>query len=174
MSQKVNSKNLSYNSSLPPFLAALQAQAKGSHGPDPIIAAQRRPGKMRSSSEEAEDVPLVVDEHGNTVSLAVDKEGVVKERDTEKGQSEAEQNDDEKLDKPAAAAAEARTQIGGRKRKVGKVVGEDAPEKIAADDDKKTQADGKDGGASADKETAPADKKPKKKTKKIKLSFDED
>ena len=172
MSQKVNSKNLSYDNSLPPFLAALQAQAKGSQGPDPIVAAQRRSAKKRSGSEEAEDAPLVVDEHGNTVSLDVDKEGAVKERDTEKGQPEAEQNEDEKLDKPAP---ESRTQIGGRKRKVGKVVGEDAPEKpVATDDDKKSSKDDKDGGASADKNKASGDKKAKKKAKKIKLSFDED
>ena len=53
MSQKVTSKNLSYNSSLPPFLAALRAQAGGAPGPDPILANQRRSAKKRSSSEES-------------------------------------------------------------------------------------------------------------------------
>ncbi|KAK3186039.1 hypothetical protein K4F52_005263 [Lecanicillium sp. MT-2017a] len=172
MSQKVNSKNLSYNSSLPPFLAALQAQAKGSHGPDPIIAAQRRPGKKRSGSEEAEDVPLVVDEHGNTVAVNVDKDGAVKERHDDNAKSEAEgkeQHDD--ADKPAA---ETRTQFGGRKRKVGKVVGEDAAEQTQNDDKGDTSKKDKATAAPADKNQTQGDKKTKKKAKKIKLSFDED
>ena len=75
MPPKVTSKNLSYASNIPPFLAALQAQASGRTGPDPLIAAQRRSAKKRSSSEEAEDVPLVVDEEGNVVSLEIDRDG---------------------------------------------------------------------------------------------------
>lgn len=170
MSQKVNSKNLSYNSSLPPFLAALQAQAKGSSGPDPLISAQRRPGKKRSGSEEAEDAPLVVDVCGNTVSVTVDKDGVVKGHlDGEDEQESTPKEDAEKLEK---STAQATTQIGGRKRKVGKVIGEDAPGQTLAED--KTDKDRTDSRASTQKENTQGDKKLKKKAKKIKLSFDED
>jgi hypothetical protein len=161
MAPKINSKNLSYNDSAPPFLAALRAQAAGATGPDPLLAAQRRSAKKRSSSEEAEDVPLVVDEDGNVVSLEVDKDGVVKD------------NGDYDVEpaavKEAAKESENKAAIGGRKRKVGKVIGETADEAKAEHDgeDKKKEKD------DAEKEPA-KNRKPKKKAKKIKLSFDED
>ncbi|KAF4991037.1 hypothetical protein FGRMN_8062 [Fusarium graminum] len=159
MTPKINSKNLSYDNAAPPFLAALRAQAAGARGPDPILAAQRRSAKKRSSSEEAEDAPLVVDEDGNVVSLEVDKDGVVKD------------NGDQELEpvevKEAAKESESKAAIGGRKRKVGKVVGDAADEAKTegGEEDKKQEH--------SEKELA-KNRKPKKKTKKIKLSFDED
>ncbi|CAM1509831.1 Fc.00g001660.m01.CDS01 [Cosmosporella sp. VM-42] len=161
MSQpKITSKNLSYDDSLPPFLAALRAQASGARGPDPLLAAQRRSAKKRSSSEEAEDAPLVVDEDGNVVNVEVDKDGVVTES--------KEQGTDNQADSSAKEVkreAEGKAAIGGRKRKVGKVVGEAADEAVTKEDDKKMKNTEKDG---------VKDRKPKKKAKKIKLSFDED
>ncbi|EWZ38058.1 uncharacterized protein FOBCDRAFT_224097 [Fusarium oxysporum Fo47] len=163
MAPKINSKNLSYDTeaAAPPFLAALRAQAAGATGPDPLLAAQRRSAKKRSSSEEAEDVPLVVDEDGNVVSLEVDKDGVVKDTEDYDVESAAE--------KETAKESESKAAIGGRKRKVGKVIGEAADE--AKDEgkgeDKKKEKD------DAEKESA-KNRKPKKKAKKIKLSFDED
>ncbi|KAH7041232.1 uncharacterized protein B0I36DRAFT_344851 [Microdochium trichocladiopsis] len=71
---KINARNLTYDGTLPPFLARLHGQHASSQregGADPMLAARRRPGvKKRSASEEAEDAPVVVDEHGNVVSLA--------------------------------------------------------------------------------------------------------
>ncbi|KAH7480198.1 hypothetical protein IWW34DRAFT_723065 [Fusarium oxysporum f. sp. albedinis] len=163
MAPKINSKNLSYDTeaAAPPFLAALRAQAAGATGPDPLLAAQRRSAKKRSSSEEAEDVPLVVDEDGNVVSLEVDKDGVVKDTGDYDVEPAAE--------KETAKESESKAAIGGRKRKVGKVIGEAADE--AKDEgkgeDKKKEKD------DAEKEPA-KNRKPKKKAKKIKLSFDED
>ncbi|CCT68871.1 uncharacterized protein FFB20_10775 [Fusarium fujikuroi] len=163
MASKINSKNLSYDTeaAAPPFLAALRAQAAGATGPNPLLAAQRRSAKKRSSSEEAEDVPLVVDEDGNVVSLEVDKDGVVKDTGDYDVEPAAE--------KETARESESKAAIGGRKRKVGKVIGEAADE--AKDegkgDDKKKEKD------DAEKEPA-KNRKPKKKAKKIKLSFDED
>lgn len=163
MAPKINSKNLSYDTeaAAPPFLAALRAQAAGATGPDPLLAAQRRSAKKRSSSEEAEDVPLVVDEDGNVVSLEVDKDGVVKDTGDYDMEPAAE--------KETAKESESKAAIGGRKRKVGKVIGEAADE--AKDEgkgeDKKKEKD------DAEKESA-KNRKPKKKAKKIKLSFDED
>ncbi|KAF5596150.1 hypothetical protein FPCIR_4072 [Fusarium pseudocircinatum] len=163
MAPKINSKNLSYDTeaAAPPFLAALRAQAAGATGPNPLLAAQRRSAKKRSSSEEAEDVPLVVDEDGNVVSLEVDKDGVVKDN----GDYDAELA----TEKETAKESESKAAIGGRKRKVGKVIGEAADE--AKDEDKgdvkKREKD------DAEKESA-KNRKPKKKAKKIKLSFDED
>ncbi|KXJ97639.1 hypothetical protein Micbo1qcDRAFT_156591, partial [Microdochium bolleyi] len=71
---KINARNLTYDGTLPPFLARLHGQHSAASdrdgGPDPMLAARRRPGgKKRSASEEAEDAPLVVDEQGNVVSL---------------------------------------------------------------------------------------------------------
>lgn len=159
MAPKINSKNLSYDTeaAAPPFLAALRAQAAGATGPNPLLAAQRRSAKKRSSSEEAEDVPLVVDEDGNVVSLEVDKDGVVKDTGDYDVEHAAE--------KETARESESKAAIGGRKRKVGKVIGEAADE--GKGDDKKKEKD------DAEKEPA-KNRKPKKKAKKIKLSFDED
>ncbi|KAF5676784.1 hypothetical protein FHETE_1977 [Fusarium heterosporum] len=158
MTPKINSKNLSYDNAAPPFLAALRAQAAGARGPDPILAAQRRSAKKRSSSEEAEDAPLVVDEDGNVVSLEVDKDGVVKDN----GDQEPEPVEV----KEAAKEPESKAAIGGRKRKVGKVVGDAAGEaKIeGGEEDKKHESSGKE---------LAKNRKAKKKAKKIKLSFDE-
>uniref|UniRef100_A0A4E9EI93 DUF4604 domain-containing protein n=1 Tax=Gibberella zeae TaxID=5518 RepID=A0A4E9EI93_GIBZA len=158
---KINSKNLSYDNAAPPFLAALRAQAAGATGPDPLLAAQRRSAKKRSSSEEAEDVPLVVDEDGNVVSLEVNKDGVVKDAGDYDTEPAAVKEVTKEPEKKAA--------IGGRKRKVGKVVGGDSDEAKAEGDgeDKKKKKD------VSDKDAA-KNRKPKKKAKKIKLSFDED
>lgn len=160
MSQKITSKNLSYNSSLPPFLQALHAQAGGS---EPATTGQRRAGKKRSGSEEAEDAPLVVDDEGNVVNVEVDKEGVIKS-------GEAPEDDAES--KPAKNDAESsKAAIGERKRKVGRVVGEAAEEveDVGKSEDRKE----KDGKCGKDKDET-KEKKPKKKTKKIKLSFDDE
>ncbi|KND90693.1 hypothetical protein TOPH_04565 [Tolypocladium ophioglossoides CBS 100239] len=166
MSQKVTSKNLAYSSSLPPFLAALRAQASGASGPDPLAAAQRRSAKKRSSSEEAEDAPLVVDEHGNTVTVEVDKDGTVKET-AAKAEDEAGPQDANSEDKSQKREGEAKSAIGGRKRKVGRVIGDAADETVHKDAPHSNIKDSK-------KPEASADKKVKKKAKKIKLSFDED
>ncbi|SPJ78180.1 uncharacterized protein FTOL_06569 [Fusarium torulosum] len=159
MTPKINSKNLSYDNSAPPFLAALRAQAAGARGPDPILAAQRRSAKKRSSSEEAEDAPLVVDEDGNVVSFEVDKDGVVKDNgDQDREPAEV---------KEAAKELENKAAIGGRKRKVGKIVGDAA-------DEVKTERDGDDEKKDVSEKESAKNRKPKKKAKKIKLSFDED
>ncbi|KAI8717691.1 DUF4604 domain-containing protein [Fusarium sp. LHS14.1] len=159
MPPKITSKNLSYDNSAPPFLAALRAQAAGATGPDPLLAAQRRSAKKRSSSEEAEDVPLVVDEDGNVVNLEVDKDGIVKEP--------ADHPLDPSTEKEPAKEPESKAAIGGRKRKVGKVIGE------AAEEPTEKETDGKKG-KKGDVDEAVKNRKPKKKAKKIKLSFDED
>ncbi|CAK7567955.1 MAG: hypothetical protein SEPTF4163_005933 [Sporothrix epigloea] len=67
---KTSANNLSYDQSLPPFLARLHSQynANNRAGPDPILASQRRATKPRSASEEAEDRPLILDDRGETVT----------------------------------------------------------------------------------------------------------
>ncbi|KAM3504317.1 hypothetical protein MY11210_008399 [Beauveria gryllotalpidicola] len=169
MPEKFNSKNLSYASKPPPFLAALQAQAAGHGGPDPIAAGRRRPGKKRPGSEEAEDVPLVVDEHGNTVALEVDKDGVVAPGQHDDDSKKDGDGTQEKEKEKKEGVVNANMSIGGRKRKVGKIVGGEEEEN--EEDDGTTSKTKSDEG---DKKDKVGTKKPKKKSKAIKLSFDED
>ncbi|PHH81411.1 hypothetical protein CDD82_843 [Ophiocordyceps australis] len=171
MSQKITPKNLSYSSSLPPFLARLQAQAAGAQGPDALAAARRRSGKPRSESEEAEDAPLVVDEHGNRMSVRVDSNGIVVAHSASTTPPPPQQKDEHEA--PAAAEiqhnleprhSENKLLIGQRKRKVAKIIGGDSdqpsPRELAV----------------SDKDSKPrlSEKARTKKSKKIKLSFDED
>lgn len=145
---KFNPKNLSYDSSLPPFLARLHGQhssAQREGGPDPTLAARRRPGvKKRSASEEAEDAPLVVDERGNVVSagfldggdgdeVAVVGVGDGKEGEGPEGLAGSGKKSEQKLE--GEGKQEKVAGIGGaaKKRKVGRVVVNDD----ADDDDDK-------------------------------------
>lgn len=187
---KLNSKNLSYNSSLPPFLRALHAQTSGeaASGPDPILAARRRAAKKRSDSEEAEDQPLVVDEDGNVVKVGVDAEGRLQEEPARGEEDPTEQNNEEADGTRRERQKEKVANIGpGRKRKVGRVIG--------ADSDDGEQPGRVKSGATATEAEAEGSSRPKKeesggpkdakivkkgqstqpktkKAKKIKLSFD--
>ncbi|KZL83422.1 hypothetical protein CI238_08423 [Colletotrichum incanum] len=162
MSDKITSKNLSYDTTIPPFLRALHAQAAGNAAdPDPILSKRRRAGKKRSDSEEAEDAPLVVDDEGNVVDVRVDKDGGVDEGALKKDG----EGDEAATAKDERREAEKLAGIGAsKKRKAGKVVGGgDAAED--AGDDKDAKKDGKDDEGAKKKAV-------KKKGKKIKLSFD--
>src|SRR4051794_18780808 len=57
---KITPKNLQYDSSLPPFLARLQANNNSRDGRQEFHAA--RPKKPRNAEEEAEDEPVYFDE----------------------------------------------------------------------------------------------------------------
>lgn len=180
MPDKITSKNLTYDSSLPPFLAALKGQASGSHGPDPILAGRRRAAKKRSSSEEAEDAPVVLDDEGNAVSVQFDKDGSVKqsEKDTNTVEDNApedkDKSNDNDTDKDKDKDAKPNISFGAKKRKVVKVIGDDA------DIDKEAVKGNKEGSTPRNKDDDTSksgtdkDKKVKKKAKKIKLSFDEE
>ncbi|RYC63286.1 hypothetical protein CHU98_g2931 [Xylaria longipes] len=129
MSQKITSKNLTYDNALPPFLARLRGQQTAHSGPDPILAAQRRPGQKRSASEEAEDAPVVVDEDGNVVYL---KDGVLEEEDgsTQKEENDKEEPGSDNKDEDGSLAQGKETEkvagIGApRKRKAGRIIGEE-------------------------------------------------
>ncbi|PHH91367.1 hypothetical protein CDD83_728 [Cordyceps sp. RAO-2017] len=174
MSQKITSKNLSYSSSLPPFLAALHAQAAGASGPNPLAAAHRRHGRPRTGSEEAEDAPLVVDDQGNAVRVQIDGDGLVVDDDAAAAAAaDTGRDQPDAAEKPEARDAESKVTIGGRKRKAGRVVGDSNAAGAGAEDD--ASRDGGPGPAGRDRHQAgaPATKRAKK-AKKIKLSFDDD
>lgn len=173
MAQKITSKNLSYDDSLPPFLARLRNQhASSSNEPDPILASRRRAAKPRSASEEAEDGPLVVDEEGVTVSgVTVGKDGTVTEKQEEQDDGEsgslARVGEAEKGKEENVAAIGA-----GKKRKVGKIVGgddENEQEKGSAKATTKNTETTKTKQDDKNKDSSKGGKK--KKAKKIKLSF---
>lgn len=195
MSQKITGKNLQYDQTLPPFLARLKGQhVADADSPDPILAARRRAAKPRSASEEAEDAPLIVDDDGNVVSgVSVGVDGTVSAT-TGGGEKEGEEgggDDDDGNEKTSAAATTTKNTdeekvagIGGsKKRKVGKVIGADAEDDQGEDEDRTIKGKGasvKKGESAATSKKDGQDNtkgsgKPKKKAKKIKLSFgDED
>ncbi|KAI1150102.1 hypothetical protein F4825DRAFT_428018 [Nemania diffusa] len=136
MSHKITPKNLTYDNSLPPFLARLHGQQAARSGPDPILAAQRRPGQKRSASEGAEDAPVIVDEAGNVVTL---EDGLL-----EGGDASSDQKDNKEPGEGNSRQKEGSNNNGGegdlapgkekekvaaigasRKRKVGRVIGDD-------------------------------------------------
>ncbi|KAK0752787.1 hypothetical protein B0T18DRAFT_433775 [Schizothecium vesticola] len=186
---KITNKNLSYNTTLPPFLARLRGEAGGSSydGPDPILSARRRPVKPRSGSAEAEDMPTVVDaETGEVVSGVSVKDGVVTSLESPLG-GEGEEGEKGKKDE-GEGVKKGEGEVGSekkeeakpgeglvkRKRKVGRVVGAEREEDGEGGGEKGVDATkGKDGGK--EKSDGKGKSEAKKKAKKIKLSFgDED
>ncbi|KAH6612242.1 hypothetical protein B0J18DRAFT_441650 [Chaetomium sp. MPI-SDFR-AT-0129] len=199
MSQKISAKNLQYNATQPRFLALLRGQGGAEtnrDGPDPILAARRRPVKPRSGSAEAEDAPLVVDEHGHAVAdVTVGADGAVKEKEKGLGSGTGEEEEQEEqqqqaLDKNLTSdnndeangigKGEKLVGIGEprKKRRIGRVVG--AAEEEEEEVETKTGKDktGVDKATAKDKPnkegSTPAPKVKTKKAKKIKLSFGDD
>ncbi|KUJ21811.1 uncharacterized protein LY89DRAFT_681205 [Mollisia scopiformis] len=163
---KITSKNLSYDSTLPPFLARLQANNNSRDDRHEFAIA--RPKKARTAEDEAEDEPVYFNEEsGETLT---------------KGEWEAREagNDEEKADEKDAAHTlskedpeslkagkkeEKVAAIGvGKKRKVGKIVGGEEDDEPIAEEKKAPKREGKkvEKGKSA------------KKAKKVKLSFGDD
>ncbi|RDA93509.1 hypothetical protein CP533_3962 [Ophiocordyceps camponoti-saundersi (nom. inval.)] len=158
----MSSSKLRYDAALPPFLAALRAQASATESsPDPQAPSRRRVGQKRSASEEAEDGPLVVDERGHAVDvndsrlLDIDRQHHDATLSSEAGSSSSAAAAGSSTADAAAGPKREKPAVGSRRRRTGRLVGQDA--ESAA-------------------EPAPATpSKPKKKyTKKIKLSFDPD
>lgn len=177
---KIRSKDLSYSTSLPPFLQRLHAQHTGNHtdrDPDRHENPVARPKRVKTGDDD--DGPTVVDESGETVSKAelekltngsnedtLDGDGAknvtgavaegqepVGSGAIQAGENAAERSDDKVTDGRV---------VGSKKRKVGKVVGEDVEEDA-------TEIESKDQPSA--KKFA---KKVKKKAKPIKLAFDDE
>jgi hypothetical protein len=166
---KIKSKDLSYDSSLPPFLQRLRAQNTG-YGDDGDPDRHERPlaRPKRAKNPDDDDGPTFVDESGETVT----KEDYEKQlRGDAEGEEDAGNVTGElKGDgKPEASGAlpgprvEQKLTDGTavKKRKMAKVVGEDEEDGL--------QTGGVDKGT-----TQKAPKKAKKKAKPIKLAFDDD
>ncbi|KAJ5312600.1 hypothetical protein PENANT_c007G08885 [Penicillium antarcticum] len=151
-----------YDAKEPAFLQKLRGQYGSNAGrlERPAVRATR----LKVNKDDDDDEPTYVDEESNEVISKEDYKNLVRES----GQTE-ESNDTPKdkpagdTDKPGPSSKQSNlTEVGGqRKRKQVKVVGEES----TASEDKKTETE----------EAQPkAPTKKAKKTKKIKLSFDEE
>ncbi len=169
---KITPKNLSYDSTLPPFLARLQANNNSTSRDGHHEFSIARPKKERSKEDQAEDEPLYFNEEtGESLTVA---EWQAREKEAEandeedKGAGGVKENDKEEKDCKEKMAA-----IGAsKKRKAGKVVAanedeDDAFRKAVAVVERNTSA--------PKSEKGKAEKcKPAKKAKKVKLSFGDD
>lgn len=181
MSDKIKSKDLSYDSSLPPFLQRMHDQNAGRGNGDRHEREIARPTRPKDANED--DGPTVIDESGETVSkeeyekltdkAVEDADSAVKEVESTNvrgksiaggpslsGALPAKDNSEERKKSQTAATDVAPS----RKRKVGKVVRGDNN----AEEDKDQGKDEED--ESGTKKVA---KKTKKKVK-PKLAFEED
>jgi hypothetical protein len=162
---KITPKNLQYDSTLPPFLARLQANRAARDDRHEFDVA--RPRKPRDADADAEDEPVYFDEttgESLTKEEWEEREKKQEEKEAEEGKTE----DGEKVDGGERVRKENMAVIGGaKKRKMGKVVGgEDSIGDEEAPDDAAKQ--------SKDQSKKPEKGKAAKKGKKIKLSFGDD
>lgn len=121
---KFKPKDLTYDTTLPPFLARLQAQSAG--GPASYQSA--RPKRPRNAEEDAEDEPVVFDEGSGRTLTRGEWEAEEAEREAAEGDGGKMNGEGEgkKEGREGDGMGEGKVAIGGgRKRKVGKVVGGD-------------------------------------------------
>ena len=154
---KLQAKNLHYDSTLPPFLARLQANKS-----DRNEFQAARPKKARNADDDAEDEPVYFDEEtGDTLTKSE-----WEKRDAEEVTASGMGGDGEKRAGEEEGVKEAKEKVAvigtSKKRKAGKVVGGDGEERDGAEKAEK-KPDGK-----------KVDKKASKKGKKVKLSFGDD
>jgi hypothetical protein len=178
MSGRIKAKDLSYDSSLPPFLQRLHAQNAGRGDTDRHERPQARPKRQKEPNDD--DGPTVVDGSGESVSRE-EFEKMTKAEALESptgdvagaGKGEVEDGDALKasgaLPEESKRAEQKVTVTDGlatkKKRKAGKIVGE---ENDAGDEEKEEK--GQDGDGVVQKVA----KKIKKKAKPIKLAFDDE
>jgi hypothetical protein len=183
MPDKITPKNLSYDQTLPPFLARLRGQqSTDTQGPDPILAARRRPGRVRSASEEAEDAPVVVDEEGNVLQLKGGQPGTGDDEAPLQGEG----GERDKVEEPKTELEKVAGIGAVRKRKIGRVVGarDEDEDKAGLDSDTAKAVKATRALTAQEDNASPPPPKPKggekgdrsakKKAKKIKLSFGDD
>lgn len=145
MPPKITPKNLSYDTTLPPFLQKLQNNydrgvegRDGRHESQLLRARAKRP---RDADEEAEDEPLYVDEEGNVIDKAKlvkeeggegekNEEGVGPEEEGSKPDGGKEADGDESKKHGTKSDPDARENVvsigNARKKRKAKVIGSDA------------------------------------------------
>lgn len=167
MSEKIKSKDLSYDSSLPPFLQRLHDKNAGRGDTSRHERAIARPKKPKYPNDD--DGPTVVDESGETLSkeefekLSKPQEPGIEDSENVKGEV-----DPAAEPKASGALPDMKTSDNAvtdgtatKKRKVAKAT--------CQDDEESAKAEGE-----AEKGTNKPVKKAKKKSKPVKLAFDEE
>ncbi|KAK4631609.1 hypothetical protein CLAFUW4_03014 [Fulvia fulva] len=176
MSDKIKSKDLSYDSALPPFLQRLHDQNAGRGDTDRHERAIARPKRAKDPNED--DGPTVVDDSGETLSKAEvekltadtapkdDAPGVSGDidPDAEPKVSGALPAEEQSVSTKASGAHRTDQKVtdgtAQKKRKLGKAIGDD--ENAATEDSKDQESSTK------------VFRKVKKKAKPVKLTFDDD
>lgn len=178
---KITPKNLSYDTSLPPFLQRLKGEFAGpSDGRHERAIA--RPKRTRDADADAEDEPAYVDEETNhtlskeeyTALVGADK-NIEKENSVDGSAREEEAGKEYKEGKDEAnSRVMEKERIAGigvaKRRKIGKVIGE-AGEENGEIGKKDVRSETKPKAGSVKKAEAP---RSKKKDKMVKLSFNDD
>lgn len=170
MSDKIKSKDLSYDTTLPPFLQRLHNQNAGRGDTDRHERAIARPKKAKDPNDD--DGPTVVDESGETLSkdeveqLTKQPEPGIQDTSSVKGELDlaTEPTASGALQDTKASESKVTDGTAMKKRKVAKVIGTEDE-----DDDAGTKPE-----AGAENGVAKAMKKAKKKSKPVKLAFDEE
>lgn len=164
---RITPKNLSYDTTLPPFLQRMQQANTGLDGRHERAIA--RPRKAKNADDEEDDAPTYVDEDTNHTLSKEEYAALVKsdEQVAEEAPVKANKDISEADDNEVALKKEKVAVIGpSKKRPIGKVVGVDESEDTTVSEDKQKHR------VSIDKKSDTL--KPKKKSKKIKLSFNDD
>ncbi|CZR57015.1 uncharacterized protein PAC_06904 [Phialocephala subalpina] len=165
---KITPKNLSYDSTLPPFLARLQAN--NTSRDDRHEFAIARPKRARNPEDEAEDEPVYFDEESGETLTKSEWETREAGKEGEKGgESDTKEGSEDGASKAKEEGLNKKEKVAGigvsKKRKVGKIVGGGEEDDTATAEEKKTPK----------QESKKGEKgKSAKKAKKIKLSFGDD
>lgn len=191
MDLKFKAKDLSYDSALPPFLQRLRALHSSNTADGRHERPQSRPKRVRAEEDEEEDEPTYVAEDGTTMTHAEMMEMGMNGQANARNAEDAMDVDTPELDMTRSNSSGER-EIGrgtmgrekeklaaigaGRRRKVGRVVGAElSPDSRGASRDRSEPTENQMRDLETEAVTAPiAAPKPKKKMKKVKLSFGDD
>ncbi|OCT45323.1 hypothetical protein CLCR_06361 [Cladophialophora carrionii] len=173
-----NAKNLQYNKQEPAFLRKLKGEFGGLDGRHNVQIARSKKDRLKTGDDD-EDEPVIVDEQGERIEKAEFERRVKGEDESDKPAVTEDAQGSELGAQEGTKQSERQrvTEIGSstaaKNRKIGKFVGgesENQRSESDGDDKQKRLAKGR------PDEVHPAPKAataPKKKGKKIKLSFDE-
>lgn len=192
MDQKFKPKDLSYDSTLPPFLQRLRALHSSNTSDGRHERPQSRPKRVRAEEDEEEDEPTYVAEDGTTMShsemMEVGMNGQANARhdaenamdiDTEMQDEQNGSNSSNEREISKGTMGREKEKLAaigaGRRRKVGRVVGaEVSPDSRGGSHDRAPVTGNQMRDLETEAVTAAVAPKPKKKMKKVKLSFGDD
>jgi hypothetical protein len=167
---KINPKNLSYDSSLPPFLQRLHnsSTSNGTSLDGRHERAIARPKRARDSDADKEDQPVFVDEETGEVVNGEQLKALVEDEQADPGGIEEEVAKKDRKEETAKDKDKRAATIGAsRKRKAAKVIGGD----VSDEDTKAAPIAGKEKRNGQAKNGGTTEKNAGAKGKKVKLSF---